>query len=329
MSKSLFFLLASAFLFSDSEAQFAPAAGTPGTTAIHRDSSVFIDWASDVTITRGPQDISNPSLGLASAGEPAYALGKAGDNPTVSLGDGGEALFYFEHSLRNGPGWDFAVFENGLNNTFLEFAFVEVSSDGIIFTRFPATSLADTSQAESAFLETNPELVNNLAGKYRSGFGTPFDLEELEGTEGLDINHITHIRLVDVVGSKQSQFATYDQNGRAVMDPWPTPFPSSGFDLDALGVIHNNNPNSTKSSKRFSLLVFPQPAKDELFIRFDEASSEAVAYLFDLGGRIVMQNSFHFAEGNARLGVGSIPRGIYTLRIDTASESFRIKVVLQ
>ena len=130
-------------------AQFAPSVGQMGTTAIHADSSIFIDWASGCTIIRGNQDISSPSLGITTVGDNSCAIGKAGQNGVVSLGDGGEAILTFNSPIINGIGFDFAVFENSFSDLFLELAFVEVSSDGINFFGFPATSLTqDTLQID-------------------------------------------------------------------------------------------------------------------------------------------------------------------------------------
>jgi hypothetical protein len=78
-----------------------------------------------------------------------------------------------------------------------------------------------------------------LAGKYRQGYGTPFDLEELAGTPGLNVNDVKYVRIIDVVGSIDDNYATYDSFGNKINDPWPTPFDSSGFDLEAVGVIHS------------------------------------------------------------------------------------------
>ena len=44
--------------------------------------------------------------------------------------------------------------------------------------------------------------------------------------------------VVDVVGSIDPAYATYDSQGHAINDPWPTAFASSGFDFDAVGVLH-------------------------------------------------------------------------------------------
>ena len=85
-------------------AQFAPQTGLPGTTAITGDSSAFVDWASGCTVQRGPQNIADTSLGLATAGQSSDALGVS-DDVTVSLGDGGSAIVTFNHSVFNGPGF--------------------------------------------------------------------------------------------------------------------------------------------------------------------------------------------------------------------------------
>ncbi|KXK45015.1 MAG: cell surface protein, partial [Bacteroidetes bacterium OLB10] len=91
-------------------AQFAPPAGISGTTAIHKDSSVFVSWATGCTVNRGWQDISNTSAGLATIGDSSNALGMADGLSVVSLGDGGSATLTFDNPVTNGPGWDFAVF---------------------------------------------------------------------------------------------------------------------------------------------------------------------------------------------------------------------------
>jgi hypothetical protein len=220
---------------------YAPAAGQQGSTAIHMDDERIVAWATGAAVERGPMNISNPDAGNASYGTAGNAVGKASGNSTgvVSLGDGGAALLTFDDAIRNGDGADFVVYENGFSDTFLELAFVEVSSDGDNFIRFDAVSLTEADTQKSGFEALDPADIHNFAGKYRQGYGTPFDLEELRGaSELLDVDAITHVRIVDVVGSIDDAYATYDALGNKVNDPWSTPFGSSGFDLDAVGVIH-------------------------------------------------------------------------------------------
>ena len=69
---------------------------------------------------------------------PDNALGKAQGSPydVVCLGRGGVITLTFDAPIRDGAGWDFAVFENSFSDTFIELAYVEVSSNGTNFTRF-------------------------------------------------------------------------------------------------------------------------------------------------------------------------------------------------
>ena len=97
------------------QAQYAPAAGQAGTTAIHKDSSIIVSWATKViTFNRGYMDISNPSSGLVTFGDSTEALNSAEGTSAdiVSLGDGGSITLGFDHPIKNGLGHDFAVFEN-------------------------------------------------------------------------------------------------------------------------------------------------------------------------------------------------------------------------
>ncbi len=227
---------------------YAPAAGQPGSTAIHMDDPAFVGWATGwEDLVRGPQDINDPDGPAASFGAAENVLGKAAGNSfdVVSLGDGGRITLTFDGPIANGPGPDFAVFENGFNDTFLELAFVEVSSDGSHFFRFDAVSLTPPSPQVGGFGALNPTNLFNFAGKYRQGYGTPFDLQELADVSPLlDVNHVTHVRIIDVVGrvtaapDNPSWSPSLDSLGNIVNDPYPTPFDSSGFDLDAIGVLN-------------------------------------------------------------------------------------------
>ena len=157
-------------------AQYPPAAGEPGSTAIHADSSCFVAWGASCVVERGYVNFSDTAVqaggsNRASYGQPADACGQP-NNLVVSLGDKGVAVLTFDFPIVNGTDWDFAVFENSLNNTFLELAFVEVSSNGIDYFRFPAVSLTQSDFQTTPFGETDPTKIDNLAGKYRSMYGT-------------------------------------------------------------------------------------------------------------------------------------------------------------
>jgi hypothetical protein len=302
------------FLSIKSMAQFAPPAGQVGTTAIPADTSIFVAWATGIEIERGWQFIVDESVGMAETGEPEFGLGMANSPEIVSLGDGGIATLTFDKPIRNGDGFDFAVFENSFDGQFLELAFVEVSSDGENFVRFPATSNTQTDEDIGTFGLIDATKINNLAGKYQALFGTPFDLEELTDAPELDLEKITHVRLIDVVGSTDTNYATYDQNGNAVNDPFPTPFPSSGFDLDAIGVIYENDLDFVENAdnQEVALNVFPNPVQNEQFLQVkmvDGLYERMDLVLYDIFGKRVNANF----ENNA-FYIENLAAGIYILK---------------
>jgi hypothetical protein len=304
-------LISSVCVISVSNAQYAPPATQPGSTAIHRDSAVFVNWAGACSVVRGYMDISDPQSGYASAGDSSMATGKSPGAGVVSLGDGGSATCTFPYPLMNGPGYDFAVFENAFDDAlFLELAFVEVSSDGINFFRFPAHSLTDTVAQTGSFGSTDVTKINNLAGKYRAGFGTPFDLEEMKNIAGLNTTAVTHIRIVDVVGSVNSLYASRDSYGNKVNDPWPTPFPSSGFDLDAIGVIHENRITGLPGNVLQPVLVYPNPARQHDVVSVS-GENITMTEIYAPDGRLLR----HSGIGN--LQIKGMAAGIYIIRIHT------------
>jgi hypothetical protein len=311
------------------QAQFAPQAPLPGHEGIAVNDTRIVDWAHTCSVTRGWLDIADKSLGQVSMGTDTNAIGLA-NAAIVSLGDSGVAVLGFEHSIKNGPGPDFAVFENGftdlMNDTlaYLEFAFVEVSSDGIHFFRFPAAcQQQDSVQTEYTFVDAR--LFHNLAGKYKSGFGTPFDLEELKDLEGLDVNHITHVRIVDVVGSINRELGSMDAMGNIVNDPYPTPFPGGGFDLNAIAVLNSNKPVSIQTNKAgMRLKVFPNPASAVLNVQVTSGIGATHFQLMDLSGRIMKEGKF---TGATRVDIQPLAAGLYILRCTQGQETavFKIK----
>lgn len=217
-------------------------AGLPGSLAVPYDDPGIVAWATGyAALTRGPAQAGDLSAGFATFGYGELALGPAGEDvyDVVSLGDGGSITLTFDAPITDGPGWDFAVFENSFGDTFLELAFVEVSSDGVHFFRFPAVSLTPTDTQVATYGHVDATNLHNLAGKYRLGYGTPFDLGELAGVDArLDVRAVTHVRIIDAVGALGAGLASFDSLGNPVNDPWPTPFAAGGFDLDAIGVRH-------------------------------------------------------------------------------------------
>ena len=208
-------------------------------------------WASSVV------DYS-PAAGVSAAyADPTAALG-ANNGGIVSLGDldatqiaagdlPGSITVKFATSITDLAGPDLAVFENASTFftdpvVFAELAYVEVSTNGTDFVRFPSVSLNDQSDLEApyglSYAGADTTNIYNLAGVHPTGIGTPFDLAELAGTAevlsgAVDLSDIQYVRLVDIPGSGDF----LDSLGNPIYDAWVTTG-SGGLDLDAVGAIN-------------------------------------------------------------------------------------------
>lgn len=317
-----FFLFLSLFCYSLVLAQsYAPNPGQLGSTAIHKDSSIILSWAENCSVQRGFLKVDEPNLGYASFGDPSLAIGQAeGDGSSVvSLGDGGVATIDVYPPLKNGLGPDFVIFENGFANDYMELAFVEVSSNGTDFYRFPSFSEVDTINQMSNASFSDCRRVHNLAGKYRAGYGTPFDLSDLDSVADLDLDFIRFIRIVDAIGTINPQYASRDALGRMINDPYPTNFESGGFDLDAVGFLH---PNTSSLEEIHSAFVFyPNPVGNSLNIRF---TGESVLVLYDSKGRKMLERTL---VNQLVLPTHDWPSGIYFVEITHPNGRFIQKVL--
>lgn len=323
-------IILSLYSLSAAHAQYAPQAGVSGSTAIHASSPLFSGWATGCVVHRGYIDIADPNAGLVTAGTDDNGIGSV-DNNIISLGDSGVAVLTFATPIYNGPGADFAVFENGFldpadaNNAFLELAFVEVSSNGVDFFRFPAHSLTPTSpQIPGAGVYMDATFINNLAGKYISNNGTPFDLEDLVGTPNLDVNFITHIRLVDVVGAVNGAYGSADTASNLINDPYPTNFPIGGFDLDAVGAIHQFGLSASSVTSGKNISVYPNPVADELFVKGNGSYALTLA---DITGKVLHAEK---AVANTTISFSGYSAGIYYLQLQNENgEKWLEKIVKQ
>lgn len=235
---------------------FAPAAGEVGSTAVPMGDARIADWATAVESVVFGSDVDTRWR------DTDAVLGPAEGNAVgvLALGRGGAITLRFGRPVVDGPGPDLAVFENGFSDDFLELAWVEVSTDGVHFVRFPNYSA--TAEPVGGFGTMDARAVYGLAGKYRRGFGTPFDLGELAEAYAaveagevvyaaafeeqlltnfpyLDLHDIRYVRLVDVVGDGTAASAAANPAGGAypIYDPYPT-VGSAGFDVDAVAVLY-------------------------------------------------------------------------------------------
>lgn len=299
-------------------AQYAPQAGIAGSTAISTASTDITGWATTCVVQRGFIDIASPGLGNTTTGTDADATGAA-NGTIVCLGDSGVATLTFAAALYNGPGADFAVFENGFKDpangamAFLELAFVEVSSDGVNFVRFPANSNTPTNtQIPGSGVYMDAALINNLAGKYIANYGTPFDLEELKDAPGLDVNNITHVRIVDVVGSV-SGHASHDQAGKMINDPYPTNFPTGGFDLDAVAALHMYATGISANNTVNRIGFYPNPATESIVVHIGQNAGPQQISIVSATGAEVMHLTT--TAQDTEVSTAQLPAGFYQVKV--------------
>lgn len=201
--------------------------------AVPLDAAAISGWAADYS------DYT-PGTEADSYTEPARALGPAQGIATevLVLGRGGSVTLTFDGAISDGPGADLAVYENGLGERsalFGELAFVEVSSDGTSFVRFPTHT---TRRSPVGQYETfDATAYAGFAGLHPKSTGTAFDLGELAELDPVrngtvDLSGITHVRLIDLIGDGSA----VDSAGNPVYDPHPTE-DTAGFDLDGVAVL--------------------------------------------------------------------------------------------
>ncbi|MCD6367309.1 MAG: T9SS type A sorting domain-containing protein [Bacteroidales bacterium] len=327
--KKLLLIILDIFIMFAVWGQYAPSAGQLGTTAVYKDSSVFVAWANACCVVRGWQDIADTSLGKISYGTDTNAVGKA-DNTVVTLGDGGSAVVSFRYPIVDDTGYDFAVFENGLTDLFLELAFVEVSSDSINFVRFPSVSLSDTTIQVSSFGSVYATKIHNLAGKYSALYGTPFDLSDLQDSAAIDLNNVRFVRIIDVVGTIDDSLCRRDSQGHKINDPYPTAFNTGGFDLDAIGVIHADFQMIPVTNFQNYLTISPNPVSrnEKLVIQFMSGKIRTTRIqIFNTFGQLIFTND-DFYGNRIVVKIKNWQAGIYIVNIETNEDCFKKKILV-
>lgn len=307
--------------------QFHPQALQAGSHAIHKDSSIIQFWGDACVIHRGWMDLADTSLGKVTHGADSMALMQA-DGFVVSLGDGGEAIYYFNNPISNGSGPDFAIFENGFLDpsdsfmSYMELAEVAVSNDGIHYHTFPTRFEGDTNnQIAGTGQYSNCATVNNLAGKYMLNYGTPFDLDAFLPLSSLNLNAIHYVRVRDIVGTLDPKFCTRDSSGHKINDPYPTPFPTGGFDLDAIGVIHASYPlNVSEINSSDPIRFYPNPCTSRIHVALE--SDDLELKLFTLQQQLIFS-----VAGSNTLDISKIPSGTYILWIRQGSSIYSERLI--
>lgn len=186
---------------------------------------------------------------------------------------------------------------------------------------FPAHSLTQTATQVGGFGSVDPTYIHNLAGKYKAFYGTPFDLSDLEDDPLLDKNNITHVKIIDVVGSIDPDYASYDAYANAINDPFPTPFYSAGFDLDAVGVINQKQLGVTNNTLA-QLSLYPNPATH--YFKVKGFSENIDVEIYSQTGQLVsaLKN-----VSQQMVDVSQLNSGLYMVRVSSDQKNALFRLV--
>jgi len=185
----------------------------------------FSDYAIAVTsVSPGPLATGDPVLAL---GAPIGLGLLLGSTDVYTLGVGGSVTLELDSSAVNAAGADLIVCENpfyvvGTITSFAEAMFVEVSTNGTDFARFPTKYVGDVGPFSpfggvppgwySGFAGIMPVFANPLTGydplDVVAAGGDTLDLEALAdhplvADEVLDLDEVNFVRLVDIESGQQ------------------------------------------------------------------------------------------------------------------------------
>jgi hypothetical protein len=330
-----------AFLLAGS--RLASVAGDEVDPYLDKSSSLIQAWATGYTGYAPGENVSD------SWENPTEALGQAEGNAydVVSLGDGGQITLTFSRPIIDGPDYDFAVFENSFSSSFLELAYVEVSSDGEHFVRFRSQSL--TSQADGTGGKMDADEITGLASEHKQGRGTQFDLSHmsalynyvsqgggpslsgtykthlLENYPYLETNKVQFVRLIDIVGDGSAS----DSYGNIIYDPYPTTG-SAGFDLDAIAVINRQSDTGATQTIQFAEIPNQKLSFETLTLCAVSDSGLPVSYQILDGPGTVSSNLLTFSGAAGEVVVQAQQSGDATYApAEAQTRSFNVAENLQ
>jgi hypothetical protein len=146
----------------------------------------------------------------------------------------------------------------------------------------------------------------------------------LADSTDINLDSIVYVRVVDVVGTNNPDFATFDQYGNIVMDPYPTNGQSSGFDLDGVAVMNWNytEPQGINNTAENSVSLYPNPANSQVLCSV-EGEGQHLMSLYNTSGQLLLQQTFSGRQ--ISFNTSSIADGMYILRVDGKAQRLVIQ----
>ena len=122
------------------------------------------------------------------------------------------------------------------------------------------------------------------------------------------------MRVIDVVGSINPQYGTYDAFGHLINDPFPTITYSAGFDLDGVAVL-NDGTSGIEPVTNSALSLYPNPANHSVVITFEAQPQHTTATLYDMTGRTVATIPVEAGSTTITLNTTNLANGVYMLHL--------------
>ena len=218
----------------------------------------------------------------------------------LSLGLGGEIIVRIKDAaIKNGPGYDFVIYENAFNNPlngliYAEPAKVSVSINGIDFFEFPYDE-----DDLSGCAGTKPTIGADNYDPDKYG-GNKFDLEEL------GLKEVQYIKITDITEIIK------DDPDHDYYDPTLT-----GFDLDALVALYVESATSIRKYHSDEQLIAKTVKNVRDFKVFSKISGKIELSIYDQTGRIIKREKF---SGQFNFDLSNLSCGIYFYSLKTEKE---------
>src|SRR5690606_30680570 len=106
---------------------------------------------------------------------------------------------------------------------------------------------------------------------------------------------------------------TTDSFGNKINDLFPTPFNSGGFDLNAVGVIHEYN-NLSLQKEHLDFSIYPNPSRGIIKLQWNNGSIEEIRVVNLLGKEIFKEKEINSSSFQLEL-----QRGMYFLSVKSGN----------
>jgi hypothetical protein len=129
-----------------------------------------------------------------------------------------------------------------------------------------------------------------------------------------------------VVGSLDDRYATYDVLGNKINDPFPTPFASGGFDLDAVGVINQQLELYAGQAINTAFIQFPSLIQSDELLRIQHLPASGQLTIYDLQGKVILQQTIQ--DQMLTIPSGTLNPGCFMAALQSNGQTWIKKIMV-